>query len=122
MNKALVAWINSSYFLMYLRAMFSSIEGNYGHIKGWHLRSLIIPDLEDNNIRTRLKDVFERYKTITFSPLPNQYQQSIDNSQGIRLEYDLDIITAICNTEIDREELKRQLLALYIKIQKTIAK
>ena len=122
MNKALVAWINSSYFLMYLRAMFSSIEGNYGHIKSWHLRSLIIPDLEDNNIRTRLKDVFERYKTITFSPLPNQYQQSIDNSQGIRLEYDLDIITAICNTEIDREELKRQLLALYIKIQKTIAK
>lgn len=119
-EKALCAWINSTFAIAYLRALFTTVEGNFGHIYGWHLRTLPVPDLTNEKIVKNLAEVFENYKEETWKPLPKQYEDVINGEDDLRERYDLDILKAITDTPIDEESFELDILTLYIELLKIL--
>lgn len=91
-EKALCAWLNSTFAVAWLRAVFSTLEGCYGHIGGWHIRSLRVPDLSDRDVVERLNIVFNRFSTVDWPSLPEQYGKS---RWPLRVKYDVEILSAI---------------------------
>ncbi|WP_324735651.1 N-6 DNA methylase [Thermococcus sp. SY098] len=120
MDKAFVAWLNSSYAILYLKPLISSVEGNFGHLRGWHLRTLPVPDLTNEKIVKNLAEVFENYKEETWKPLPKQYEDVINGEDDLRERYDLDILKAITDTPIDEESFELDILTLYIELLKIL--
>jgi len=119
-EKALCAWINSTFAIAYLRALFTTVEGNFGHIYGWHIRTLPIPDLTNERIVKTLAQVFEKYKNKIWKPLPKQYESVINGEDNLRERYDVDILKAITDTPIDEESLEIDLLTLYVELLRII--
>ncbi len=117
-ERALCAWLNSTFAVAWLRAMFTTVEGAFGHIYAWHLRAARVPDLGDPEVVERLDSVFQRYAEATWPPLPEQYREA-GRGEAERLEYDLDVLRALAaasGTHLDEEEARARLKPLYSEI------
>ncbi|MBD3230902.1 MAG: hypothetical protein GF329_22175 [Candidatus Lokiarchaeota archaeon] len=116
-EQASSTWLNSSFVISYLNALFSTLEGKYGHIRSWHIRVLPFPDLKNSDVIKELSKIFSKYENIIWEPLPNQYQSVLDRSNNTRLNFDMDILRALAkiynNNPFDDKEIKAKLLNLY---------
>ncbi len=117
-ERALCAWLNSTFAVAWLRAMFTTVEGAFGHIYVWHLRAMRVPDLGDPEVVERLDSVFRKYAEATWPPLPEQYREA-GRGEGKRPEYDLDVLRALAaasGTHLDEVEARARLKPLYSEI------
>jgi len=115
-ERALCAWMNSTFAVVWLRALFTTVEGRFGHVYGWHLRAMRVPDLTEPDVVWRLLSVFRRYARVTWPPLPEQYRESASGG-GQRLSYDLEILRALAGASgfsIDRAKAAAGLRSLYL--------
>ncbi|MHA1252310.1 MAG: hypothetical protein ACTSRP_20160 [Candidatus Helarchaeota archaeon] len=115
-EKALCVWLNSTYIIGYLNSIYSTIEELFGHIRAWHIRILPVPDFTKTEVINNFIKVFEKYKDEIWDSLPSQYEQSLNNNNKKRLEYDLDVIEALANAycqKINRNQINSKLLNLY---------
>jgi len=122
-EKALCVWLNSTPIITYLRALFSTVEGKYGHIRGWHIRVMPVPDLSNLRVVDNLNEVFNSYVNVKWESLPNQYEDALNGIDMTRLEYDLDILKALAssyNLPFKREIITTMLLAIYREILEII--
>jgi len=118
-EKALCTWLNSTFILIYLRALSTTVEGNFGHIYGWHLKTIPFPDLTDDEILDELDKVFEKYQDCEWEPLPIQYEKSISGENEERLKFDLEILKAI-SKDLELEKAKQGLLNIYLEFLKIL--
>jgi hypothetical protein len=114
-EKSLCVWLNSTFAIVYLRALFTTVEGSFGHIYTWHLKVIPIPDIKNTEIVEGLSNVFERYKDVVWKSLPTQYENVIDGSDDLRLRFDLDVLKAMASNEIKTKKVKNELVDLYVK-------
>ncbi len=118
-ERALCTWMNSTFGIIWLRTLFTTLEEKFGHIYGWHLRILRVPDLRESAISKQLNKVFDAYSQINWCPLPEQYERVKSGADLTRLNYDLDIIRALskaAGSELDEKEAEIVLMALYSEI------
>ena len=123
LERALCAWMNSTFGIIWLRTLFTTLEEKFGHIYGWHLRILRVPDLREPAISKQLNRVFDAYSQIDWCPLPEQYERVKSGADLTRLNYDLDIIRALskaAGSELDEKEAKIVLRALYSEIARVL--
>nr|MDO8118437.1 hypothetical protein [Candidatus Sigynarchaeota archaeon] len=111
-NKAIVAWMNSTVALIFFKPMVSSVFGNFGHVRGWHLKTVKVPDIADPAMRAGLASVYEKYKLQKFDALPSQYARVLDGSDMLRLDYDVDVVLAIVPSA-RKQDIKDALLSIY---------
>ena len=100
----------------YLKALFSSVEGEYGHIRGWHLRVIPLPDLTNVCVVKELSKVFDKYASERWLPIPMQYERTLENEDMLRLNYDIDILKALSrayNKAFREENIEKILLRTY---------
>ncbi|MEM0134651.1 MAG: N-6 DNA methylase, partial [Thermoplasmatales archaeon] len=119
-DKALTTWMNSVFGILMLRTFFSTVAGNFGHIRGWHLRSWPIPDFYDSNLVNSLEDIFNRYAGETWQPIPLQLSEGSFNLDSNRHKFDVDIIKAIC-PNLGLNEINRELNGIYTGLLTTIS-
>jgi type I restriction-modification system DNA methylase subunit len=115
-ERALCAWMNSVFSIIWLRILFTTLEERFGHIYGWHIRTLKVPDLSKQAIVTGLANVFHKYAHATWQSLPEQFKQVIDGKNSMRLDFDYDIISSLSkasNVSMDESSVKNELKALY---------
>ncbi len=118
-ERALCAWMNSTFAVAWLRAMFTTVEGGFGHVYGWHLRAMRVPDLADQEVVRRLDSVFRRYAEATWPPLPEQYREAREGGGSLRLGYDLDVLGALAEAygiDLDENETRIELTSLCAEI------
>lgn len=118
-ERALCAWMNSTFAVAWLRAMFTTVEGGFGHVYGWHLRAMRVPDLTEPDVVSRLDSVFRRYARVTWPPLPEQYREARRGGDSPRLDFDLDVLSALAEASggrLDEDETRTELTSLYAEI------
>ena len=120
MDKALVAWLNSVFGMLMLRTFFSTIAGNFGHIRGWHIRSWPIPDFSNADLVQKLEKIFDEYSGVKWRTIPNQLSEGSINRDSNRHRFDAAIIEAICPT-IDKDKVSNELRGIYSSLLSTIA-
>ena len=119
LERSLCTWLNSTFGIIWLRIIFTTLEEKFGHIYGWHLRILRIPDFRNASISKRFNKIFDKYFQFNWAPLPEQYERVINGTDFRRLEYDLDVIRAISETsglDFDEKETKIVLMAIYSEL------
>lgn len=119
-DKALTTWMNSIFGILMLRTFFSTVAGNFGHIRGWHIRSWPIPNLSDSNLANSLENIFNKYAGETWQPIPLQLSEGSFNLESTRHKFDVDIIKAIC-PDLDLNEVNKFLNGIYTSLLTTIA-
>jgi hypothetical protein len=115
-EKAICAWLNTSFAIVWLRSLFTTVQEEFGHIYGWHIRTVKIPDVSKEKIASALEGVFDKYSENVWSPLPEQYQKKWNKQ---RADYDLDVLKALAKTvgtEFDEKEASIGLTALYTEL------
>ncbi len=111
-SKAVVAWLNSTISLIMFKPMVSSVFGNFGHVRGWHLKTVKVPDITDPTLRKGLAAVFEKYGSREFDSLPIQYERVLDGTDTLRLDYDVDVVLAVVPSA-RKGEIVDKLMATY---------
>ena len=122
-ERALCTWLNSTFTILYLWTLFSTVEEKYGHIRGWHIRTIPTPDLTNERVVANLENVFTKYQDITWDSLPVQYKNVIDGTDLTRLEYDFDVLNALArsyNQEVHVDDVAKQLLSIYSKLMEIV--
>ena len=119
-DKALVAWLNSVFGMLMLRTFFSTVAGNFGHIRGWHIRSWPIPDLSNADLVQKLEKIFDEYSGVKWRTIPNQLSEGSINRDSNRRRFDAAIIEAICPT-IDKDKVSNEFRGIYSSLLSTIA-
>lgn len=123
LEKALCAWLNSTFTISYLRVLFTTLEEKFGHIYGWHIRVIPIPDLSNLRVVDHLNKVFNSYVNVKWKSLPNQYEDVLNETDKTRLEYDLDILRALAvsyNLSIENESVVNTLINIYKELLEII--
>ncbi|MDK2464286.1 MAG: hypothetical protein QI223_05900 [Candidatus Korarchaeota archaeon] len=118
-ERALCAWMNSTFAVAWLRAMFTTVEGRFGHVYGWHLRAMRVPDLTEPEVVRCLDSVFRRHARATWPPLPVQYREAMEGGESPRLDFDLDVLSALAEASgahLDEDETRTELASLYAEI------
>lgn len=117
LERALCAWMNSTFALAWLRALFTTVEGGFGHVYGWHLRALMVPDLSDDETLRALESTFLRHSGELWPPLPDQYREDLNGAGGQRLSYDLEILSILTESSgssVDPAKAEAGLRSLYL--------
>jgi hypothetical protein len=115
-EKALCAWMNTSFAIVWLRALFTTVQEEFGHIYGWHIRTIKIPDISNDAIACALEGIFNKYSETLWSSLPEQYQKQ---GTKLRMSYDLDVLKAlseVTRSDFDEKEGRLGLTALYSEL------
>lgn len=119
LERALCAWMNSIFAIVWLRTLFTTLEEKFGHIYGWHIRILRIPDLTESIIIKELNKVFNSYSKNVWLSLPEQFEAIKKGVDSTRLNYDLDIVRALSKasgSKFNEDETKIGLKALYLEV------
>ncbi|MHA1505585.1 MAG: N-6 DNA methylase [Candidatus Asgardarchaeia archaeon] len=122
-ERALCVWLNSTPIITYLRALFTTLAGKFGHVRGWYIRVLPVPDLSNLNVVNNLIKVFNKYASVKWEPLPNQYEKVLSGTDTTRLKYDLDVLKALAdsyNLSIKKASLTNMLLDVYRELLEII--
>ena len=120
LDKAIVAWLNSIFGILMLRTFFSTVQGNFGHIRGWHLRNWIIPEFSQEDIINNLESVFNKYSLIDFPNIPEQLKAGVIDKDSNRRTYDREVIFAI-SPDLNNEEVDNKLKEIYSALISTIS-
>lgn len=123
LEKALCSWMNSIFAIVWLRTIFTTLEQKFGHIYGWHIRILRIPDLTESAVVKELENVFNTYSETVWPSLPAQFQEARRGEDSTRLRYDLDIARALSTASgvaFDQDKTKVRLGALYSEISELV--
>ena len=119
LEKALCTWINSSFAITWLRTLFTTVQEEFGHIYGWHIRILRTPDMTDSALVKALGMIFDRYRKIEWPPLPEQLDAARKGG-GPRVDYDMDVLKSIAVSggprRLDEKQAKVGLEALYSEL------
>ncbi len=116
LERALCVWLNSTFAIAWLRSMFTTLERGFGHIYGWHIRTLPVPDLTDAGVVGELNSVFERYSSLDWAPLLEQFKGALRGKSSARLGFDLDVLRALSSSQgedLNEGEIRRRLSVLY---------
>ena len=119
LERALCVWLNSTFAIVWLRSMFTTLEWGFGHIYGWHIRTLPVPDLADAIVVDELNSVFERYSSLDWAPLLEQFKGALRGESSTRLSFDLDVLRALSSSQgedLNEREVKRRLTELYSEV------
>lgn len=122
-EKAISIWLNSSFVISYLNAIFSTIKGSYGHIRSWHIRVCPFPDLNNMTLVDLLNNIFTKYQNIAWDILPEQYEAVLNGADKTRLNFDLEILETLANIyniTFNEDNLREKLLIFYRDIMNTI--
>ena len=119
-DKALCVWLNSVFGLIMIRTYLSTVAGNFGHIRGWHIRSWPIPNMSSPELRKKLVSTFEKFSTVQWRPIPEELKVSITNSESSRIKFDLEVIQAVC-PEVSPELASMELTQIYSDMITTIS-
>lgn len=119
-DKALSIWLNSVYGLIMIRTFISTVAGNFGHIRGWHIRSWPIPDISDSEIKKKLVSVFDKFTSVQWGPIPEQLRAGITDRESPRIRFDIEVIQALC-PEVSTELISRELRQIYSDLITTIS-
>ncbi len=116
LEKALCAWFNSTYVISYLKSLFTTVEGSFGHLYAWHLKTIPVPDLTHKELSDNLAKIFDVYSNVVWPPLPKQYELVLNREDMTRLKYDMDILKALAkshNDTINMSNISEILLNIY---------
>jgi len=123
LEQALCVWMNSTFAIAWLRTLFTTLEDKFGHIYGWHMRILKIPDLTKTDFIKNLGKVFNAYAQTIWTPLPHQFEEARKGMDSIRLKYDLDVLRALSKAsrvKFDEDGARIGLKALYSEISQLL--
>lgn len=121
LDKAIVTWMNSIFGILILRTFFSTVQGNFGHIRGWHLRSWLIPDFSHSEFGGKLVSIFEKYSSADFPKMTDQLKYAIINEKSDRRRFDKDIIKSFC-PNLSEAEVDGKLNIMYSALLGSISR
>ncbi|MGC9113405.1 Eco57I restriction-modification methylase domain-containing protein, partial [Acidilobus sp.] len=110
-DKALVAWLNTTWGLMTILAKREETMGAFIRLKMGQWRSLPVLDvcsLSDDKL-SRLAEVFDKYSKVQFRRIPEQYGEGADPN---RLGFDLDVLKAL-SPVIDEDKARLCITNIY---------
>lgn len=119
-DKALSVWLNSVYGLIMIRTFISTVAGNFGHIRGWHIRSWPVPEISDSEIKKKLGSIFDKFSAVQWGSIPDQLRTGITDKKSPRISFDIEVIQAIC-PEASAENISRELIHMYSDLFTTIS-
>lgn len=119
-DKALSVWLNSVYGLIMIRTFISTVAGNFGHIRGWHIRSWPMPDISNSELKKKLLSIFNKFSSVQWGSIPQQLSAGITDKGSPRINFDIEVIQALC-PEVSVELISKELSHIYSDLITTIS-
>ncbi|MDG6933993.1 MAG: hypothetical protein JRN68_04795 [Nitrososphaerota archaeon] len=119
-NKGFACWVNSTFGILQFRLLSSAVEGRFAHLRGWHFRQVLLPDLRNKVLSIKLAGVFEIYAGTKWKALPDQFKDAVSGEDDTRLRFDIDVLKALCPTA-DWTNIESTLKHVYIEMLSLIS-
>jgi len=115
MEKALAAWLNTTFGILTILSNIEETEGAFTrmNIGQWRVLPVLNVRALGSDQLARLAEVFDKFSSVQFARLPEQYGHEPDPN---RLELDISFLRAV-RPDIDVAETKRCLAKLYAEVR-----